>query len=205
MVSESVGGAVRGVEETFIARWGEMAAAWGINRTTAEVQALLYISGQVLGADEIMNRLVMSRGAVSMALKALMEWGIVRKVRRRGDRRDYYESLSDVWEIFTRVIALRKKKEIDPVLDSLRDTLRQTATNTSAGTSSRNGILEGAGAPSAPTTDERPKELTEPGSAPEQRLRQMVEFLVLMDRLHRRLTEMDGGLAQAIRLLADLE
>ncbi len=86
----------------------------------AEIHGLLYITGQALTAEEIQQRLAISRGNVSMNLSKLVEWGLVRRVHRRGDRRDYYESLSDVWEMFTLVAAQRKRREIDPILTTLR-------------------------------------------------------------------------------------
>jgi DNA-binding transcriptional regulator GbsR (MarR family) len=86
----------------------------------AEIHGLLYISGAALSMDEIMDRLGISRGNVSMNLSKLVEWGLVRKVHKRGDRRDYYESLDDVWEMFTLVLAQRKRREVDPILTTLR-------------------------------------------------------------------------------------
>ena len=80
----------------------------------------LYLSGAALSMDDIMARLAISRGNVSMNLSKLVEWGLVRRVHRRGDRREYYESLSDVWEVFTLVAAQRKRREIDPILTTLR-------------------------------------------------------------------------------------
>src|SRR5207245_2860456 len=80
----------------------------------------LYITGAVLSMDDIMEKLGISRGNVSMNLSKLVEWGLVRRVHKRGDRKDYYESLSDVWEMFTLVANQRKRREIDPILTTLR-------------------------------------------------------------------------------------
>src|SRR6266536_4887975 len=108
------------VEEDFVGLWRRMSALWGISPTMAEIHGLLYISGAALSMDDIMDRLNISRGNVSMNLTKLVEWGLVRRVHKRGDRRDYYESLSDVWEMFTLVAAQRKRREIDPILTMLR-------------------------------------------------------------------------------------
>src|SRR5262245_2453261 len=108
------------VENQFVALWRAMSALWGISPTMAEIHGLLYITGAALSMDDIMERLEISRGNVSMNLSKLVEWGLVRRVHQRGDRRDYYESLSDVWEMFTLVAAQRKRREVDPVLAMLR-------------------------------------------------------------------------------------
>src|SRR3954447_13612227 len=108
------------VEDQFIDLWDTMSSLWGISPTMARIHGLLYITGQALSMDDIMARLGISRGNVSMNLSKLVEWGLVRRAHRRGDRRDYYESLSDVWEMFTRVAAQRKRREVDPILNTLR-------------------------------------------------------------------------------------
>src|SRR3954465_5202420 len=107
------------VEEDFVGLWRRMSALWGISPTMAEIHGLLYITGAALSMDDIMARLNISRSNVSMNLTKLVEWGLVRPVHKRGDRRDYYESLSDVWEMFTLVAAQRKRREIDPILNTL--------------------------------------------------------------------------------------
>src|SRR5712691_8661382 len=108
------------VEDQFVDLWRTMSSLWGISPTMAQVHGLLYITGAALSMDEIMDRLGISRGNVSMNLSKLVEWGLVRKVHQRGDRREYYESLEDVWEIFTLVLAQRKRREVDPILTTLR-------------------------------------------------------------------------------------
>src|SRR4051812_9220131 len=84
----------RAVQDLFMRRWGEMGQVWGINRTMAEIHALLYIVGQPLCTDDVMERLHISRGNASMSLRALCDWGIVRRMHRRGERREYFETLS---------------------------------------------------------------------------------------------------------------
>jgi DNA-binding transcriptional regulator GbsR (MarR family) len=107
-------------QDLFIRRWGEMGQTWGINRTMAEIHALLYITAQPLCTDDVMERLNISRGNASMSLRALCDWGIIRRLHRRGERREYFESLSDVWEIFSIIAAERKRREMDPVLETIK-------------------------------------------------------------------------------------
>src|SRR5437660_5905641 len=108
------------IEDRFIDLWDTMSSLWGVSPTMARIHGMLYITGSALSMDDIMDRLAISRGNVSMNLSKLVEWGLVRRVHRRGDRRDYYESLSDVWEMFTLVASQRKRREIDPILTTLR-------------------------------------------------------------------------------------
>ena len=108
------------VEDQFVDLWRTMSSLWGISPTMAQIHGLLYISGAALSMDDIMDRLGISRGNVSMNLSKLVEWGLVRRVHKRGERRDYYESLNDVWEMFTLVATQRKRREIDPILNTLR-------------------------------------------------------------------------------------
>src|SRR5437667_2297776 len=107
-------------QDLFIRRWGEMGQTWGINRTMAEIHALLYIVAQPLCTDDVMERLNISRGNASMSLRALCDWGIVRRLHKRGERREYFESLGDVWEMFSLIAAERKRREMDPVLETIR-------------------------------------------------------------------------------------
>src|ERR1700712_2428247 len=111
---------LRTAQDLFIRRWGEMGQTWGINRTMAEIHALLYITAQPLCTDDVMERLHISRGNASMSLRALCDWGIIRRLHRRGERREYFESLSDVWEMFSIIAAERKRREMDPVLETIR-------------------------------------------------------------------------------------
>ena len=111
---------LRTAQDLFIRRWGEMGQTWGINRTMAEIHALLYIVGAPLCTDDVMERLNISRGNASMSLRALCDWGIIRRLHKRGERREYFESLSDVWEMFSIIAAERKRREMDPVLETIR-------------------------------------------------------------------------------------
>src|SRR5216117_1495923 len=107
-------------QDTFIRRWGEMGQTWGINRTMAEIHALLYIVALPLCTDDVMERLNISRGNASMSLRALCDWGIIRRLHKCGERREYFESLGDVWEMFSIIAAERKRREMDPVLETIR-------------------------------------------------------------------------------------
>src|SRR5215213_2501014 len=118
---------LRGVQDLFIRRWGEMGQTWGFNRTMAEIHALLYITAQPLCTDDVMERLNISRGNASMSLRALCDWGIIRRMHKRGERREYFESLSDVWEMFSIIAAERKRREMDPVLETIRQCQRMLA------------------------------------------------------------------------------
>ncbi len=115
---------LRTSQDLFIRRWGEMGQTWGINRTMGEIHALLYITGQPLCTDDVMERLNISRGNASMSLRALCDWGIIRRMHKRGERREYFESLGDVWEMFSIIAAERKRREMDPVLETIKQCQR---------------------------------------------------------------------------------
>lgn len=107
--------------ERFILFWGEMASKWGINRTMAQIHALLYASEDPLDTDEIMVQLQISRGNANMNLRSLINWNLVRKVHIPGSRKDYYEAEKDVWEITARIIRERERQEIKPVMQQLEE------------------------------------------------------------------------------------
>ena len=110
----------RASQDRFIEAWGQMGSLWGINPSTARVHALLMASGGALGLDDISRRLKISRGNASMSLKELRNWGVVRKVKMPGDRRDYYETEPDVWKMFFAILRERKRREFDPLLEAVR-------------------------------------------------------------------------------------
>ena len=112
-------------QEQFILHWGEMGSRWGINRSVAQIHALLYISGRPLCADEISTQLTMARSNVSTSLRELQAWGLVRITHRLGDRRDYFEAVSDVWEMLTNIVEQKKRREIDPTVGMLRECVAQ--------------------------------------------------------------------------------
>ena len=102
--------------QKFVLHWGEMGQAWGINRTMAQVHALLFVAPEALDAEEISELLAVSRSNVSTSLRELMTWGVVRRVHIIGDRRDRFEALKDVMETFRVIMAERKRREMDPTI-----------------------------------------------------------------------------------------
>jgi len=113
------------VQQKFIRHWGEMSTRWGINRTVAQIHALLYISPHPLNADDIVEALDVARSNVSTSLKELQGWGIVRLVHVRGDKRDHFESIKDVWEMFRVVMDERKRREFDPTMRMLHECIEE--------------------------------------------------------------------------------
>ncbi len=112
---------LREAQDRFIASWGRMGSAWGISRTMAEVHALLYVTGEPMNTDEIMDRLAISRGNVSMSVRALLDWGVIQKTHKRGDRKDYFRAEQDVWAMLRAIARERIKREVDPLLQSLEE------------------------------------------------------------------------------------
>jgi DNA-binding transcriptional regulator GbsR (MarR family) len=167
------------VEQEFVELWGSMSSLWGINPTMARIHGVLYITGQTMTMDDIMEWLAISRGNVSMNLTKLLEWGLVRRVHRPGDRHDYYESIHDVWEMFTIVATQRKRREIDPLLNTLRR-CREELTPELLG----------------------PKAAEDAVQDHTKRINDLLKFLTLMDSLSQRFFESHKSLRQAVELLA---
>src|ERR1700726_742686 len=117
------------VGQNFILHWGELGTRWGINRTVAQVHALLFLAPRPLPADEISTTLAVARSNVSTSLRELQGWGIVRVVHVLGDRRDHFESIKDVWGLFRIVSEERKRREIDPTLQAIRECVREVKSN----------------------------------------------------------------------------
>jgi DNA-binding transcriptional regulator GbsR (MarR family) len=115
--------------QTFVLHFGEMGSRWGINRTVGQIYALLYVSARPLNADEIAESLGFSRSNVSMGLKELSSWRLVRLQHLPNDRREYFSTPEDVWAIFRTLAEERRKREIDPTLSMLRDALIQPPAN----------------------------------------------------------------------------
>jgi DNA-binding transcriptional regulator GbsR (MarR family) len=170
------------VEDRFVDLWDNMSALWGISPTMARIHGLLYITGAALSMDDIMARLAISRGNVSMNLSKLVEWGLVRRVHKRGDRRDYYQSLSDVWEMFTLVAAQRKRREIDPILTTLRRCREDLSPETLGALAEQ------------PAARERSR-----------RVNDLLTLLASMDNLAQRFFESTRGLRAAVELLTQKE
>jgi len=160
--------------ERFIALWGQMGSSWGIPRTMAEVHALLFLSDEPLNTDDVMDRLGISRGNASMTLRSLLEWGLVRKIHRRGERKEYFEAEQDVMRLFRSVFRERKRREFDPLLDELRNCRHLTAKD---------------------TADPR-------AEAHNARLDQLLEFLHLIDTMSTHVIDMqDDDMLETARLL----
>jgi len=122
MTDKTADSSLTPIQERFVVTWGEMGAQWGINRTVAQIHALLFLSPRPLHAEEIAATLGVARSNVSTSLRELQGWGIVRVSHILGDRRDHFESMKDVWEMFRVIVDERKKREADPVLGMLRET-----------------------------------------------------------------------------------
>ncbi|THF61128.1 MarR family transcriptional regulator [Pseudothauera nasutitermitis] len=111
------------VSERFILHWGEMGARWGVNRTVAQIHALLYLAERPLAADEIAETLAVARSNVSTSIKELLAWRLVKVVHVLGDRRDHFETSKDVWELFRLIVEGRRQREIAPTLEVLGELL----------------------------------------------------------------------------------
>jgi DNA-binding transcriptional regulator GbsR (MarR family) len=106
--------------ERFVLHWGEMGGQWGVNRSVSQIHALLLLSERPMTAEEIADTLGLARSNVSNSIKELLSWDLIRRVPIRGDRRDHFEAETDIWEVFLRIAAGRKEREIDPAVAVLR-------------------------------------------------------------------------------------
>ena len=117
-------------KEQYIQTWGTFGTNWGINRTMAQVHALLLASGKALSTDEVMDELQISRGNANTNLRALMDWGIVKKELVRGERKEYFSADKDIWFLFKQITKERRKREIEPIIEFL-DGLKEIEDNDS--------------------------------------------------------------------------
>lgn len=143
---------LRQAQDRFIACWGQMGSAWGISRTMAEVHALLFITAEPMCTDDIMERLQISRGNASMSLRSLLDWGVVSRTHRRGDRKEYFVAEQDVWTMFRAIVRERMKREADPTLASLyeiRDMTSHLATSAAPAAKGRRTKAASAASPDA--------------------------------------------------------
>ena len=113
-------------KQKFIDTWGALGSEWGINKSVAQVQALLLVSTNAVSTDEIMERLTISRGNANMSLRQLLDYGIICKKVIAGDRKDYYVAEKDVWKWAIKIAMMRKQKEIEPVMEVLEDLKAET-------------------------------------------------------------------------------
>ncbi len=106
--------------DLFIRRWGEMGANWGISRTMAEIHALLFVSAEPLCTDDVMERLQVSRGNASMNLRQLVNWDLVYRVHRQGDRKEYFSCETNVWQMFEAISRERRRREVEPIVETIQ-------------------------------------------------------------------------------------
>ncbi len=168
----------------FVDLWGQMANHWGINRTMAQIHALLMVSHEPMTADQVMEELQISRGNVSMNLRDLINWGIVRRTSVAGDRRDFFTTETDVWSMFQIILRERKKRELDPLMSRLDECLEQ------------------AGKKSEPGSDAQEK------AAHEAYVKRVTELRDFFSTFHRifgvLLDNQPGSLAKAVKVLDKL-
>ncbi len=172
--------ALRECKAMLVRRWGEMGGYWGINRTMAEIHALLFVSGQPLCTDDIMAQLHVSRGNASMNLRALVDWGLIHRVHKLGDRKEYFQADTDVWHMFETIMRERRRREVEPIIATI-DRCREMAAG-----------LESNGQPDA-------------GEALEfrRRLDELQNFLTVMSTLFELVLRFGGaGVDQLVRTLA---
>ncbi|TVQ31494.1 MAG: MarR family transcriptional regulator [Phycisphaeraceae bacterium] len=172
-------------QDRFIAAWGQMGSAWGISRTMAEAHALLFIAGRGMNTDEVMERLQISRGNASMSLRALVEWGLVSRAHKRGDRKEYFQAETDVWTMLRTIVRERMKREVEPVLASLHEIRDMT----------------GASMPTAPTG-----ETAEAIEQHNKNLDELIDVVTTLDKLGHRFASPSGvGLRIAATALAKIK
>lgn len=111
------------IAQRFVLHWGEMGSKWGVNRTVSQIHALLFLAGKPMPADEIAETLEVARSNVSNSIKELQNWNLIQLVHVMGDRRDHFETSTDVWSLFRTVVSERKEREFDPTISVLRDCL----------------------------------------------------------------------------------
>jgi DNA-binding transcriptional regulator GbsR (MarR family) len=104
----------------FVRRWGEMSSYWGINRTMAEIHALLYVSTEPVCTDDVMALLQVSRGNASMNLRLLVDWGLIERLHLRGDRKEYFRAHTGVWQMFETILRQRKRREVEPIVATIQ-------------------------------------------------------------------------------------
>jgi len=175
----NTGGTLTEAQDRFIAAWGQMASTWGISRTMAEVHALLFITAEPLCTDDVMERLEISRGNASMSLRALLDWGIVSRTHKRGDRKEYYVAESDVWDMFRAIVRERLKRDVDPLLVSLHE------------------IRDMTGAPGKSAAKSAAPDIAEHNA----RLDEMLEFLTMIEKFGQRFVSPSG---RGLRLAASV-
>lgn len=161
-------------QDRFVLEWGRMSSSWGINRTMAQIHALLLATGKPMTMDEVIKRLHISRGNASMNLRDLSDWGIVQRFRKPGDRKDIYSGDQDVLSMFARVVRERKRREIDPTVSALRECLAMV-----------------------PEDDQ-----SEEAQILRERLNILLEIFSLIDRVYEQVFQSDENFRETINLLS---
>ena len=128
--------------DRFVLHWGEMGVRWGVNRSVAQIHALLLLAETPMNAEEIVETLGIARSNVSTSLRELMSWRLIQRVHIHGDRRDHFEAEKDCWVMFQRIVEGRKQREIDPILSTLRSCVTESATDGETPESARARIAE---------------------------------------------------------------
>ena len=169
--------AVESAQDRFVLEWGRMSSSWGINRTMAQIHALLLCTGEAYAVEELIERLHISRGNASMNLRDLMDWGIIRRFRKPGDRKDIYQSDGDVLHMFARVVRERKRRELDPTIDAIRECLSMVPENSAS----------------------------EEAVVFRQRLKSLLEVFAVIDRIYNEIFESDESFRQALSLLSETD
>ena len=130
--------ALPAASQKFVLHWGEMGTRWGVNRTAAQVHALLFLSPHPLNAEQIAETLAVARSNVSASLRELLAWRIVRAVPQFGDRRQHFESMKDPWEMFRVILEERKRRELDPTIEVVRECVEEAKKTNSKGSEASN-------------------------------------------------------------------
>lgn len=159
--------------QRFVLHWGDMGGTWGVNRTVAQIHALLYLSETPLNAEDIQTQLGVARSNVSNSLKELLGYKVIRKHPIPGDRRDHFVAETDVWQVAKHIAAVRKAREIDPALQTLNDCLAAAAADNRV-------------------TDEQIK-----------RLREMQEFTATMDRWYNKMSSLPSSTLSRLVAMGD--
>lgn len=172
---ETASAAVIEAQDQFVLEWGRMSSSWGINRTMAQIHALLLITGRPHTMDEIIKRLHISRGNASMNLRDLTDWGIIHRTRKPGDRKDMYHAGDDVLQMFVRVVRERKRREIDPTVAAIRDCLAMVP----------------------------PSEPSDEAGQLRHRLSSLLEVFGIVDRVYHEVFESDSSFKDALEMMRD--
>ncbi|MCU0315240.1 MAG: MarR family transcriptional regulator [Fimbriimonadaceae bacterium] len=170
-MGQSPSPAINAAQDRFVLEWGRMSSSWGINRTMAQIHALLLVTGDAHTVDQMIERLHISRGNASMNLRDLMDWGLVERTRLPGDRKDTYECNSDILTMFARVVRERKRREIDPTIAAIRDCLAMV-----------------------PEEDR-----SEEAAILRERLNVLLELFAVVDKIYQKIFESDASVRETLR------